>query len=63
MSGLKITEHLLAYLFVFYLGAKSVFFMIKQELTLWDYVSLLITVGFTSYFLYVAHNRNDRQIL
>jgi len=63
MSNLKMFEHLMAYLFVFYTGAKTTLFFIKQELTTWDWVSMFITLALTAYFLYIAHNRTDKYIL
>ena len=64
MTKLKIIEHVLAYLFVFWLGAKMVIFTYKQELTTYDWVSLGINIFFTAFFMYQAQkNINNQQIL
>jgi len=63
MNRTKILEQLLAYLFVFWLGAKMVILQVKPELSLYDWVSLTINIVFTAYFVYQAQNKNSKQIL
>lgn len=63
MSTLKLLEHVLAYLFMFYTGFKTALFFIKDQLTTWDWFSIFIALGFTAYFIYIAQNRTDKQIL
>jgi hypothetical protein len=64
MTKLKMFEHVLAYLFVFWLGAKMVILTNKQELTTYDWVSLAINIFFTAYFVWNANNpSNNKQVL
>jgi hypothetical protein len=64
MTKVKIMEQVLAYLFVFWLGAKMVILSNKQELTTYDWVSLTINVFFTAYFVYQSQKTtNNQQIL
>lgn len=55
MTRHMITQ-VLAYLFVFWLGAKMVILTNKSELTTYDWVSLGINTFFTAYFMWYAQN-------
>lgn len=60
----KNINQVLAYLFVFWLGAKMVILTDKVELTTYDWVSLAINIFFTAYFVWYSHNQtNNKQIL
>jgi hypothetical protein len=64
MTKVKIMEQVLAYLFVFWLGAKMVILTNKTELTHYDWVSLAINIIFTAYFVYQAQKDDSyKQIL
>ena len=64
MTKIHMLQQVLAYLFVFWLGAKMVILTDKQELTHYDWVSLAINVFFTAYFVYHAQkDTNTKQIL
>jgi hypothetical protein len=57
-------EQVLAYLFVFWLGAKMVILTNRTELTHYDWVSLALNIIFTAYFVYRAQKDDSyKQIL
>jgi hypothetical protein len=58
MTRHMITQ-VLAYLFVFWLGAKMVILSDKAELTTYDWVSLGINIFFTGYFVHHATKQQD----
>jgi len=54
----------LAYLFVFSLGAKMVILSDKAELSTNDWLSLIINLSCTIYFVWNSHSEtNNKQIL
>ena len=54
----------MAYLFVFCLGAKTVILTDKAELSTYDWLSLAINMFFTIYFVWNSHSKsNNKQIL
>ena len=54
----------MAYLFVFWLGAKMVILTDKAELSTYDWLSLAINMFFTIYFVWNSHFKfNNKQIL
>jgi hypothetical protein len=59
----KMITQVLAYLFVFWLGAKMVILTDKSDLTTYDWVSLAINTFITAYFVWHAQNEsNTKQV-
>ena len=60
----KIFFQVMAYLFVFWLGAKMVILTDKAQLSTYDWLSLAINMFFTIYFVWNSHFKfNNKQIL
>jgi predicted tellurium resistance membrane protein TerC len=60
----KIFIQVLAYVFVFWLGAKMVILTDRAELSTYDWLSLIINLFFTIYFVWNSHSEtNNKQIL
>jgi hypothetical protein len=59
MSKIKLLEYVMSYIFVLGLGVKMAILSDKQELTLYDWVSLAINIWFVGFFIYQSHNSKN----